>query len=243
MFSTAVDAFDRCEAETTKNGPSAGVIQQNAAICIIFSVNFLENAINSVIDSLIYSLGDLHPDGQNFYEKIHSALGGSSVDKMPLIEKYNLLCTCLGFEVPDRGSKITQDIASLVNLRNILIHPRPVGFDLRNGKSTRLKSTKKVLQDLRSKYSLSGNELNDHTWINIALNKEGAEWAIHAAIEYWNYIISRILNESSKFEDRRRFHFPNFDTVNFEKARNGMLNIIMTVNISAHENTLRISVE
>lgn len=209
------------------------VVQQSAAMSFVFSIAFLESAINSLSDALAYSLGGLDPKHKERYVVLHNAVGANIIDRMHIIEKHNLICAALDIEISSKGLRLYQDVTSLISIRNTLVHPRPVGFNSTKGKNLKLRSTRKVLEDLRSKFTLSGHDFNYYTWINIALNCEGAEWSIQASINYWNYLIGRVIKQCNVPGISK---FPGLNTVDIEMARAGHLNIAMEALFEPEDN-------
>jgi hypothetical protein len=95
---------------------------------VLSAVAFLEAAINEVFDDVTDNhgyMGALTDECARLLAGLWSGDNGGTVERWPILDKYQVALHCSGREAFSRGSPPYQDAKLLVDLRNELTHARP----------------------------------------------------------------------------------------------------------------------
>jgi hypothetical protein len=210
MFNIALKAYEKTGLIHLAENP----LKQDAIVAIIMSVVSLETFINEVAELAAHP----HPVGPRGPYPVPANVANLAFVLEDLVHKresiklkFQLAKILLSGESYAKGEQPYQDFALLIELRNAIIHQRPLDvfrFDPdRRGVVT---TPPDILEKLRSKDILYAE--TQTTWINQVMTSAAARWACNAAANMV-HSITNIVPESSLKESVDLFYQHTFHTV------------------------------
>ena len=131
-----------------------------------------------------------------------------SVEKSPVMSKFDLLLRAAGREPLDKGSSPSQDVATMIRLRNELVHYKAAWFDVGTEGHVRPGNLmdSRLNQQIREKFNYragSTGGLEADSWMGCGCT----QWAVVSTIAYADAIFSR-LGVSPIYDHVRQFLSP-----------------------------------
>lgn len=154
---------------------------------IVSAAAFLEAVINEIyIDATERSQYLLKSLAPSEVEAIGAVWGDVEDKRISTLPKYQLALALAQKKKFEEGKSFYQDVASLIDLRNALVHYKPEW-------DTKQKMHKKIEDRLRGKFSLNPwSPKNAAFFPKKCLSYGCAEWAVSASIKFVNDFYSRL---------------------------------------------------
>jgi hypothetical protein len=158
---------------------------------VLSSVAFLEATINEIFADSIDHPTNLQ--GLSNIQLIAQMAKHSAIEQAKTINKYNLLLALCGKNEIELDRLPGQSIRILIDLRNELIHYKPVWLDSESNEDYSINNEPKISKSLRGKFPdnpLTG--LGNPFFPDKALSYGCAKWAVTSGLAFTDEFYSRL---------------------------------------------------
>jgi hypothetical protein len=174
--------------------PTVAVIGKGYVSTALFtSVAFLEALANELFaDAEMPDGGHLSILGRQPLSLIADVGNVESVEKAAVMSKFDLLLRLANREPIERDRNPSQDLATMIRLRNELVHYKAEFFDVgtegmvRPGNFTESKLARQIVGKFAHRANSSGAEAD--SWLGAGC----AQWAVRSAIAYTDEVFRRL---------------------------------------------------
>ena len=208
-FSRRTSRLERQHPTGTTSGAVRVVSRGYVSTTLFTAVAFLE-----ALAGELYADADL-PDGGHLAtlepktRQLIAEIGlVESVEKSPVMSKFDLLLRAANREPVERGTSPAQDVATMIRLRNELVHYKAAWFDVGTEGEVRPGNLmeSKLVQQIRGRFSPragSSGGLEADSWMGSGCT----QWAVRSTIEYSDLMFAR-LRVVPTYEHVRHFLSP-----------------------------------
>jgi hypothetical protein len=182
----------------TSSGPNSDAMRVASrgyvSTTLFTTVAFLEALANELYADAEMpdggNLKDLDPSIRRLIAEIGSV---ESVEKSPVMSKFDLMLRAANREPLDKGSSPSQDVATMIRLRNELVHYKAAWFDVGTEGQVRPGSLldSKLNQQIRGKFNYragSAGGLESDSWMGCGCT----QWAVVSTIAYADAVFARL---------------------------------------------------
>lgn len=185
---------ERIESNLTNDTEADAVaLKAYVSSALFSSVAFLEALANEIYADAI------QPDGGHLSQldersrKMIASLGETdSIQKSPILAKYDLILKAAGMSALSRDREPYQAVAIIIRLRNEIVHYKASFFDVGSDEMVRAGSfhTSKLPNLIKGKFAprKSARGISGDSWLGHGL----AEWSVTSAIAYADAIFSAL---------------------------------------------------
>jgi len=176
-------------------------IQGFSSSCVINSVAFLESVINELIEDASDNI--LDNIDVKYIEKMRALFDTEILEKASILDKYQMVLIIFDKEPFIKGNNPYQDTASLIYLRNRLVHSKITWQPLvKNDKEFEKDKIQKLLEN-KFKDNRIFKDTNFPYFPEKCLGAGCSEWSVHIAKQFiTNYFnIIGISDYQSRFTD------------------------------------------
>ncbi len=164
------------------------------ATTLFTAVAFLEALANELYaDAEMPDGGHLKSLDPNFRRLIAEIGSVESVEKSPVMSKFDLMLRAANREPLDKGSSPSQDVATMIRLRNELVHYKAAWFDVGTEGYVRPGSLmdSKLSQQISGKFKFrtgSTGGLEADSWMGCGCT----QWAVTSTVSYADAVFQRL---------------------------------------------------
>lgn len=190
--------FTRCAAKVEaelidETAPEAVVLKAYVASALFSSVAFLEAQVNEIYADALLSEGDHLSTLDKRDRAMIASLGETdSVQKASIISKYDLLLLAAGKSPLPNDRDPLQATATIIRLRNEIVHYKASFFDVGTEDTVRAGSfhKSKLPQQIKGKFEprKSAKGISGDAWLGYGL----AKWSVTSVIAYADAVFSAL---------------------------------------------------
>jgi len=184
------------KAIINENSSSKSEIGTNVGASILSSVAYLEASINELFSEAEKDSNKWLLNVDERSKKLLKTLSTiESIDRASILEKYDIFLVAAGFEPIPKGDNVSQNVKSVISLRNNITHYKASWLDSGSKELMRKGSSYKGEYWQNLNKLIYGRDFGDkpHCW----QQANYAEWALKSSIDFVDTVFKTLGSKSN----------------------------------------------